>query len=59
MVWCVFNKRRDYKFWTIIKTIKLEYVRNIRYFKCKGEICINLRDDQSGEDVILLFIDTQ
>jgi len=32
---------------------------NIRYFKCKGEICQNLRDDRSGEDVILSFIDTQ
>ena len=35
------------------------YFRNIRYFKCKGKICKNLKDDQSGEDVILCYIDTQ
>ena len=34
-------------------------MRNIRYFKCKGRICENLKDDRSGEDVILSFIDTK
>jgi hypothetical protein len=34
-------------------------MRNIRHFKCKGRICKNLKDDQSGEDVILSYIDIQ
>lgn len=59
MVWSVFNKIRGCKLWTIINTTRLEYIRNTRHFKCKGEICKNLKDDQSGEDVVLYYIDTQ
>jgi hypothetical protein len=59
VVCCVFSKKRGLKPWIIIYTNKLEYCRNIRYFKCKGKICKNLKDDQSGEDVILCYIDTQ
>jgi len=49
---CVLIKRRGFKPWGIINTDWLEYCRYIRYFKCKGKICENLKDDQSGEDVI-------
>jgi hypothetical protein len=31
----------------------------MRYFKCKGKICINLKDDHAGVDVILYYIDTE
>jgi hypothetical protein len=55
----VFDKRRDIKSWTVINTCKLEYNGGMRYFECKGKICINSKDDLSGEDVILRYIDTK
>jgi hypothetical protein len=58
VVCCVLIKKRGLQPWIIIYTNKLEYHRNLRYFKCTGEIGENLRDDQSGEDVRLCYIDT-
>jgi hypothetical protein len=58
VVFFVLDKRRGTKPWIIINTNKLEYCRNKRHFKCKGKICKNLKDDQSGEDVLLYYIDT-
>jgi hypothetical protein len=59
VVYCVFTKKLDFTSWNSINTNKLDYTGDIRYFKCKGKICQNLKDDQTGEDVIFWAIDTQ
>jgi len=47
------------KFWNIFNTTQLEYYGVTRYFRCKGKICRNLRDDHPGEGVVSFFIDSK
>lgn len=59
MIRYVLNKILSIKLWNIFKTILLEFIRDLSYFKCKGRICRNLKEDRSSEDVKSLPIDTE